>query len=370
MAEHPQHPQRLRKTVLVILALGITLLFLWMISDFLMALFFAAIGSGMFHPLYERIAKALGGRNRLAAGLTVLIALLLIVIPATAFAGIVAAEALQLSQVAVPWVGEQFAHRGELARVIERYPALSPMLQYRDQIIEKLGQLAGLVGGYVVNALATAARETLTFFLLLFVALYAMFFFLVDGRRILWKILYYLPLTANEENRMVKQFLSVARASIKGSIAMGCLQGALAGLGFWIAGVPSPALWGTIMAVLSALPGVGSALVWVPAVIYLFVTGHTGKAIGLAAWCAGFVGTIDNFLRPRFIGKDAQMSDLLILLATLGGVVLFGVTGFIVGPIVAALFVTVWDIYGEAFRDILPEGTANLLERRAEREPP
>lgn len=368
MAELSTQTQRLHKTALVVLALAITLLFLWMISDFLMALLLAAIGTGIFHPLHERLTKALGGRRRIAAALTVLVVLLLIVIPATAFAGLVATEALHLSQVAVPWVGDQFAHPGELTRIIERYPSLTPLLQYRGQIVEKLSELASMVGGVVMDALAVAARETLSFFLLLFVTLYALFFFLLDGRRILWKILYYFPLTASEESRMVERFLSVSRATIKGTIAMGCLQGALGGVAFWVFGVPSPALWGTIMAFLSALPGVGSALVWLPASAFLLATGHGGAALGLALFCAGFVGTLDNFLRPRLIGKDAQMSDLLILLATLGGIVFFGIAGFILGPIVGALFVTVWDIYGEAFRDVLPEGTAALLTPRPGKE--
>jgi predicted PurR-regulated permease PerM len=120
-------------------------------------------------------------------------------------------------------------------------------------------------------------------------------------------------------------------------------------------GIEGAALWGTVMAVLSVLPGIGTALIWIPAVIYLFVIGRAGAATGLLIWCAAVVGTIDNVLRPFLVGKDTKMSDLLILLSTLGGIVLFGFTGFVVGPIVAALFVTVWDLYGMAFADILPE---------------
>lgn len=364
MPELPAETQKLRKSVLVVLAIGITLLFLWMISDFAMALLFAAIGSGVFHPLYQKLARALGDRRRIAAGITVLIVLVMLVAPATLLAGIVTAEALQLSRTAAPWLSAQFSHPGELTRLLERYPSLSPLLEYRDQIREKLAEFAGTAGAFVVDALATVARETLTLLLLLFVTLYAMYFFLIDGRKLLYRVLYFLPLTAAEEARMVDRFLSVARAAIKGTIAMGFLQGALGGVAFWLLGVPSPALWMTLMAFLSALPGVGSALVWVPAALYLFISGHDGKAIALALWCAGFVGSLDNVLRPRLIGKDAKMSDLLILIATLGGIVLFGVAGFVLGPIVAALFVTVWDIYGEAFADILPEGTPELIESK------
>jgi predicted PurR-regulated permease PerM len=185
--------------------------------------------------------------------------------------------------------------------------------------------------------------------------LYAMFFFLVGGPRILRLILYYLPLEPEQENRMVERFVSVARATLKGSLVIGVIQGALAGVAFAVVGVPSPAFWGTVMAVLSIIPGVGTALVWIPACIWLIAIGRLGAAIGLATWCVIVVGTVDNFLRPLLIGRDTKMSDLLVLLGTLGGLIVFGAIGFIIGPIIAALFVTVWDIYGEAFSEYLPE---------------
>jgi len=121
-----------------------------------------------------------------------------------------------------------------------------------------------------------------------------------------------------------------------------------------VCGIQGAAFWATIMAVLSIIPGIGTGLVWVPAAVILFAGGHVGKAIGLVLFCGLIVGSLDNFLRPRLVGKDTQMHDLLILLSTLGGIMLFGVLGFIIGPIVAALFVTVWDIYGVVFKDMLP----------------
>jgi predicted PurR-regulated permease PerM len=153
---------------------------------------------------------------------------------------------------------------------------------------------------------------------------------------------------------LLERFVSVTRATLKGSLLIGIIQGALAGLAFWLAGIPGAAFWGTITAVVSIIPAIGSAIIWVPMVIYLLVTGHTGAGLGLLLWSVLVVSTIDNFLRPRLVGRDTRMSDLLVLLSTLGGLGLFGPVGFIVGPIVAALFVTVWHIYGEAFRDRLP----------------
>ena len=168
------------------------------------------------------------------------------------------------------------------------------------------------------------------------------------------KILYYLPLEDQDERRMLEKFTSVTRATLKGSAVIGILQGGLAGLAFAVVGIPSAVFWGTIMAVLSIIPSIGSGLVWGPAAIILAVSGHVAKAIGLAVFCAVVVGSLDNLLRPILVGKDTQMHELMIFFGTLGGIIMFGVVGIFIGPIIAALFITVWDIYGVAFKDVLP----------------
>jgi predicted PurR-regulated permease PerM len=164
-------------------------------------------------------------------------------------------------------------------------------------------------------------------------------------------------LSDDDETRMLTQFASITRATVKGTLVIGIIQGGLAGIAFWVAGIEGAAFWGTIMTILSIIPGIGAALVWVPVVILLFVTGQYLTATLLATWCAAVVGTIDNFLRPVLVGRDAKMPDLLILIGTLGGLFLFGPIGFIVGPIVCGLFLTVWDIYGTTFREVLPPVT-------------
>jgi predicted PurR-regulated permease PerM len=176
----------------------------------------------------------------------------------------------------------------------------------------------------------------------------------MDGDKLIDKILYYLPLEDQDEQRMLDKFTSVTRATLKGTAVIGILQGTLAGAAFAVVGIHSAVFWGTIMAVLSFIPGIGAALVWVPAVIFLAATGHPAKAIGLGVFCAAVVGSIDNLLRPILVGRDTQMHELMILFGTLGGIIMFGVVGIIIGPIIAALFVTVWEIYGVAFKDVLP----------------
>ena len=178
------------------------------------------------------------------------------------------------------------------------------------------------------------------------------------------------PLEDADERRLLETFGSVTRATLKGTAVIGLLQGGLAGLAFAVVGIPSAVFWGTIMVVLSIIPGIGTGLIWVPAVVILVAGGSLVKGIVLALFCGLIVGSIDNVLRPRLVGKDTQMPDLLIFVGTLGGIVMFGILGFIIGPIVAALFITVWDIYGIAFKDVLPAaGPSGLSAERPSTSP-
>jgi predicted PurR-regulated permease PerM len=146
---------------------------------------------------------------------------------------------------------------------------------------------------------------------------------------------------------------SVSRATLKGTLVIGIVQGTLAGLALAAVGIKGAVFWGTVMAVLSIIPGIGTALVWAPAVIYLFLVGRTLPAVGLLLWCAIVVGTADNVLRPLLVGKDTEMPDLLVKLSTLGGLALFGAVGLVVGPVIAALFLAMWRIYSETFGEYL-----------------
>ncbi len=347
--------ERLRRILLVVFASGISLLFLWMIHEFLIALLFAAILAGMFHPLYRGLTRRLRGRKGVASAITVLLVFFLVIGPLIGFLALVATQAIELAGQARQLVQEQLQRSPRIEDWFGHSAWFAKLRPYREQIMGKAGELAGQLGSLAVSIITDAARSTASFFFNLFVALYAMFFFLIDGRHVLSKILYYLPLPPDDENEMLGRFVSVTRATLKGTLVVGVVQGALGGLAFWVAGIEGAALWGTVMVVLSVLPGIGTALVWLPAVGYLAIAGRPTAAILLFAWCTGVVGTIDNLLRPWLVGKDTKLSDLLILLSTLGGIVLFGFTGFVIGPIIAALFVTVWELYGTAFKDVLPE---------------
>ena len=326
-----------------------------MIRQFLMVILLGGIFAAMLQPVYQRFDRWFKGRNSLSSAMTLIFIFLIILMPLLGLLGLVAGQAVNISQTVKPWIEQKIQEPSAFNEMIQSLPFYDKLASYSDVIMEKGGEAISKLSTMLFQNISSATLSTFNFFFLFFIFLYIMFFFLKDGKLILEKILYYLPLTDKDESRRRGRFTSVTRATIKGTLVIGLIQGSLAGLTFWIFGIDNAIFWGAIMVVLSIIPVIGSAIVWVPAVIILAGMGHFGKAIGLALICGILVGSVDNLLRPMLVGKDTQMHELMILLGTLGGISLFGIVGFIIGPIIAALFVTVWDIYGETFKDYLPE---------------
>jgi predicted PurR-regulated permease PerM len=341
-------PLKSRGAFLLLLALVITVAFYWVIAQFLLTLLLAAVLAGMVHPLYSRLRERFGGRSSLAAGITVALSLVIVIIPLLLFVGVLVGEAVSVSEGAARWFTEQVGPTGELRTKLAEDPDIQRLLPYQDEIVAKISQMTANAGSFVAQGLALGARGTAEFFLLVFVLLFAVFTFLVDGESMLREVLRFTPLSETDKKRLLGTYVSVGRATIKGTLVIGIMQGGLAGLAFWVAGIQGAIFWGVVMTVLSIIPGIGTALVWVPAVVFLALDGQVVAAVGVALWCALVVGTIDNVLRPILVGKDIQMPDLLVMLTTLGGLSLFGATGILVGPLIGALYLTVWRMWGSA----------------------
>jgi len=359
----PEYAQalRFRRAFLLLLVVGISVLFIAMTRRFLLAVLLAGVIAALSYSLFSWFLRRTGDRRGLAALITVLLLFLGLAVPLGGFFTLVVSEAAKLGEGAQEW----FTTHGD---VMERGRALAARIPLVDRVIPSTAELAGYVeeateriGAILWGAAASATRGTVAFLLQLFIFLYALFFFYVKGPEVRDRVMGYIPLSMEEKGRLLERFTSVAKATLRGSVLIGVIQGGVAGLAFWVAGIPGAAFWGMVMIVFSILPAIGSAIVWIPAVVYLFMAGENVTAILLLIWCAVVAGSIDNLLRPLLIGKDAKMSDLMILLSTLGGIVLFGAVGFVVGPIVAALFVSVWQMYGEAFDAWLPNVGAVVL---------
>jgi predicted PurR-regulated permease PerM len=341
--------------VVLVATLLISSLFLSMIRDFLITILLAGIFAGLGAPLFNRFQHLVGYRSGVSAGLTITTFLVMVFFPLSVLLVVVASQAMSISLTVVPLIRERFHNPGDFDSLLVRLPFYRSVESYSDQILAKVGEVLGSLGSVLIGRLSSFTYAAVFDIVLFFIFWYTMFFFLKDGARLMEKIQAYLPLNETDQWRLLDRFLSVTRATIKGTLVIGMVQGSLAGIAFQVAGIDSAVFWGTVMAVLSILPLIGPPIVWIPASIALALSGQYFQAAGLALFCSVVVGQIDNILRPILVGRDTQMHELFIFFGTLGGIGMFGVFGFIIGPVVAALFVTLWEIYGETFRESLAD---------------
>ncbi|PHN04002.1 AI-2E family transporter [Flavilitoribacter nigricans] len=334
----------------LLLVLVITAAFFGLIKDFLLAVFWAIVLSILFHSTYRYIGIKLKGRKNAAAGLTLLSILLLVIIPLTFLAITLVNESLA--------VYEQIQDGDiNIQERIDRFQEQIPELEsYLENFGVETAKIRESIGEAIASATQNLAGKAIGitqnifgFIVQFFLMLYILFFFLRDGRRLIHQLVWVLPLGDENERKLLARFASVARATVKGSLIVALVQGTIGGLLFWAVGIPAAVLWGFLMTILSLLP-IGSGLVWGPAAIILFTQGEIGKAIAILIVGALVIGLVDNLLRPRLVGNDTKMPDYLILLSTLGGLAWFGLSGFVLGPIIAAFFVTCWAMLGEEFR--------------------
>jgi predicted PurR-regulated permease PerM len=333
--------KRTKRLFALLLAGAFLVPFLLMVAPFFEALVLAAVFTGLLYPVYTRVLRRMK-RESLAALVTTLLALLVVVLPLTVLIGVTAKEALKVSEVVAPLVDGNGDLR-ELAGVVPRW------LPYREQALQRAGDVIKQTGTFVVDRLTKATQSTVIFLLNLFVMLYAMFSLFVHGPRLLAYLDRYTPLGGEDKREILKKGIAVTRATLKSLFVIGALQGTLGGIAFAMVGIQNPVFWGIVMAVASALPSIGTALIWIPAVVALYLRGEGAQALALCAWCAIVVSSLDNVLRPHLVGNDARMPDLIVLLSTLGGIAMFGVAGIIIGPVLAGLFLTSLDIVTAAF---------------------
>jgi len=346
---------KVNRIVLLILVVTISALFLTMIKQFLMAIFMAGLFSAMVSPIHKWLTPRLGGRENLASILTIMGIVFLVLIPLSMLIGVVAAQAVHVGESVAPWVESFVKEPSALTVYLEKTPYYEEILPYRDMILEKAGQAVGMISNLLIDSLSFMTKMTVNALFNVVIMLYVMFYFLTMGNVLLDKILYYLPLAHHDEERLLQRFTSVAGATMKSTLIIGILQGGLCGLAFYLAGIQGSVFWGTVMAVMSIIPAFGTAIIWGPALVILAMTGDFTGVIILAVICGAVAGNLDNLLRPRLVGKDTEMHDLFVLFGTLGGIAMFGILGIIIGPIISALFITIWEIYSDAFQEYLPE---------------
>jgi predicted PurR-regulated permease PerM len=333
---------------IVLATVMITAVFVGMIGQFLIALFLAGLFSAMAAPLYRKLLSLTNDRVGITTVLTLIILFTCVLAPSLGIVYVAAIQAGELTSTIVAAVDNLQTQEGGVV--------LPDWVPYRDEVeavskgaMAKVGELLGGIAGYVVSAASAATRGTASFFLSLFIMTYAMVFFLREETNVFAQLLRYSGLSPDAQEKLSTTTISVSRATLRGTGLIGLIQGTLGGLGFWVAGIDGAAFWGIMIAIASIIPGIGPTLVWVPGVIYLAVNGSIPAAIGLALWSGLVVSTIDNVLRPRLVGRDAEMPDILVLISTLGGLAMFGAVGLIIGPVIAGLFIAIWQLFVDEF---------------------
>lgn len=335
---------------LVALLIAVSLAFVLVVLPFYGALMWAAILALLFAPLQRLIAKRLGGRESWAALITVVGVILVVILPLMAMTVSLAREGVHLAQGVQSGRIDVAAY---LARMLEALPR--PVFDLLDRfgisdvasIQARAAESAGKVGQFFAGQVLSIGQSTLDFLVSISVALYVSFFLLRDGARLWRQIWALIPLRNADKLLLGERFATVVKATVKGNVVVAVVQGALGGLALWVLGVPGPLLWGAVMAALSLLPAVGAALVWLPIALYLLAIGSFWQGIGLAAFGVFVIGLVDNLLRPVLVGRDTELPDWLVLVSTIGGIALVGINGFVIGPVVASLFIAVWSIYGQ-----------------------
>lgn len=338
------------RTILFFGLLGlITIAFIYIIKPFLLPVFWAAVIASIFYPLYLKLKKHLKLEN-VSVVITLITIFIIIVIPFILISSLLIKESIELYSAIDNSRSEINHNIQQTINWIKNNPYTSK-LNFDEQFwVQKFSETTKLVAAYIFSSAKNLTQNSLIFLALFLVMFYTLFFFIRDGANMLKKLMYLSPLGDKNEELLYKKFTSTARATIKGTLIIGLIQGALGGLLFMVTGIQGALIWGVIMVITSIIPAVGSYVIWLPTGIIMLVIGNTWQGVLILIFGALVIGTVDNLLRPILIGKDTQMHPLLILFSTLGGIVVLGISGFIIGPIVTALFLALWEMYAHHYR--------------------
>ena len=348
----------LEHKTLLWLVVGFTFAFLWVLWPLAGAVLWAMFLAIVFFPMHQYVRRrVVRRRSNLAAFLTMLSIVLMVILPLSLVSASVVEQASMLYQNIK---SGQMQPAQWLQRMMDGLPDWVQSILARfglfdlPAVLQRAGELLTRSSQAITSSLVGIGQVTLEFVVSFFIMLYVLFFLLRDGSALTASIERAVPLRPAQTRKLLSQFVTVVRATVKGNVVVAVIQGALGALAFWVLDIPGPALWGSLMAVLSLLPAVGAALVWGPVALYQLFTGYLLEGLGLIAWGVLVIGLVDNVLRPILVGRDTRMPDYLVLVATVGGISLFGLNGFVIGPVIAALFLVCWKLLTDV-REETPE---------------
>ena len=320
----------------------------WILLPFYGTIMWGAIIALLFAPLNRRLVPLLNGRRTIAALLTLLIVLIIVILPLVLVTAALAREAGMVYQR---------LQSGELNLAQYFHGVFDALPQWITALLDRFGLIdfdtlqrrlaAALSQGsqLIATQALSIGQNTFEFIASLFIAMYLAYFLILDGESVARAVRRAIPLAPAHKQDLVEKFATVIRATVKGNLLVAAIQGALGGIAFWFLDVSGALLWAVLMAFLSLVPAVGAGLVWLPVALYFFATGAVWQGIALCAWGVLVIGLVDNLLRPVLVGKDTRMPDYVVMITTLGGMAVFGIHGFVLGPVIAAMFIAVWEIH-------------------------
>ncbi len=338
----------LHNRALLILLVVVTVALGWILLPFYGTILWAIIIAMLFAPVNRRLFHRSHGRRNLAALLTLAIAFVVVVLPLVIVSFMLTHELTQLYQQIqtgetkpVIFFRDTFNALPTSVMTMLRSIGLGDFATLQRKLSLGLTQASQLIAGHVF----TFGQNTFNFVVSTFITLYVAFFMIRDGESLVRLMHNGVPLAHQHKKELLTKFTAVIRATVNGNVVVACIQGLLGGLAFWFLDVSGALLWAAMMAFLSLLPAVGAALVWFPVAAYFLFAGDRWQGIALMAYGALVIGSIDNLLRPILVGRGTGLPDYLVLITTLGGIAVFGINGFVLGPVIAAMFIAAWHIY-------------------------
>ncbi|TAK97122.1 AI-2E family transporter [Patescibacteria group bacterium] len=334
---------------------GVSLVTFLIFKPFLTAVLIAAIFAVVFQRPYQFFLRLTGGRKGFSSLFTSLLVVLVVVIPVFVVVAIIVNE---VNMFYASYLSEGNFYQRYVMAVVER---LNQAPIFRALNVQEAFTHDGIAGSFqslsksMFTVIQGVYQGMANFILWVFAMFFTLYYFLIDGKRMVSRVLHLSPLRDSHEQLIINRFISIVRATLKGTLIVGVVQGTLGGIIFAIAGIPSPVVWGILMFFFSLVPVIGTGLIWFPAGVILLLLGSIWEGLLILLVGAFIISTIDNLLRPKLVGRDTQMHPILVFFGSLGGLVVFGATGFLIGPIVVALCLTLWNIYAVEFKDQLRE---------------
>jgi predicted PurR-regulated permease PerM len=349
-----RHPQSLQDWAFLLLLAIVSLAFAWILWPLFGAVLWGIVLAILFRPMYRRFLASLRQRRSLAALATVAIIVVMLILPLTLVAVSLVQEASGVLEKVRSGELSPARYFQQIYRALPAWAAslldrfgVSNLGAAQEKLFARLAEGSQALAGHAF----LVGQITFNFAVSVCVMLYLLFFLLRDGDELSRQVRAAIPLRLSQQRSLFETFSVVIRATVKGTLVVAVIQGALGGLVFWFLGIHAPLLWAVVMAVVSLLPAIGAALVWLPVALYLLVTGAIWQGIVLIAYGVLVIGLVDNVLRPFLVGQDTRMPDYLVLISTLGGIAIFGGNGFVIGPVIAALFIAAWSIFSAELRN-------------------